>query len=135
MIQEKLIKMIKEKLLLIVMFLFMTTTVFGLSNPINQTFSEYNNLTRADNVLEVAQEINVWVGGLFGVVLLVGVFAVTFTISLFFRNDMGKGLLFSLFITTISSIFLFVAGLVPDSAVFWLVPMFIISIIFVVVKN
>lgn len=134
--KEKLIKNIKKKLFgYVLLFALLLTGVFALSDPINQSFPEYNNLTRADNFLEVTQEINLWVGGLFGITFLIIIFAVSFTISLFFRNDMVKALMFSLFITTLSSIFLFTANLVPDEAVFFCVPLFILSVVFASVKK
>lgn len=110
-------------------------TVFGLSDPINQTLSEYNNLTKADNVLEVGLELNVWLGGIFGIVLLLIIFAVLFGMSMYFTQNMGVSLTFSMFITTVTSIFLKVVNFVPDEAVYFCVPIFIISLGYTIISN
>jgi len=138
MMKEELIKEIKKRLdptIIILTFIFLSGTAFALSDPINQTLTEYNNFTRADNVLEVALEMNYWVGGLFGIVTLIGVFGITFITSLLFRNDFSKALMFALFIETISSIFLYVVNFVPDEAVFFSVPLFILSVVYAVVNK
>lgn len=129
------IKKMKKGFFYIILGLVMLNAVFGLSDPINQSLSEFNNLTRADNVLEFTQEINLWVGGLFGITFLVLIFAVSFMLTLFFRNDIGKAMMFSMFITTVTSILLYTVNLVPDEAVFLSVPLFLLSLAFAVINK
>lgn len=114
------------------MFLLFMTMSFGLSDPINQSLDEFTNMTKADNVVELAQEINHWLGGLFGIAFLLGIFAISFGMTMFFSRTMSASLLFSMFITTVSAVFFNVIGLVPEYAVIFTVPLFIFSIVFVI---
>lgn len=94
--------------------LILINTVFALSDPINQTFTEYNNLTRADNVVEVAQEINNWIGGLFGIGILIVFGFLLFGVSQFFTNSVSTQFLFTGFMMSIISVFLRILNLLSD---------------------
>ena len=53
----------------------------AISAPVDQNFSEFDNITGADNIAEMLPEFNSWVGGLFGIVLLFVIFIVTVLLS------------------------------------------------------
>lgn len=132
---EKIESMLRPGILIVLVWVLCLNSVVALSDPINQSMTEFNNMTRVDNVLELAVEMNAWVGGLFGITILILVFAVSFIMTLFYRNDIGKALLFSSFISVITSILLFVVDLVPDQAVFFSVPLFLIALVYAVVNK
>lgn len=120
---------------MILMMTLLSGSVHALGDPINQTLTEFTNLTRSDNALEVLQEMNQWIGGLFGIAFLIMIFAVSFSMTLFFRNDIPKALMFTMFITTLSSVFLYTVDLVPDIALFFTAPLFLVSVIFAVITK
>lgn len=119
----------------IIALMFLMDSAFALSEPINQSLDEFTNMTRADNFLELAIEMNTWLGGLFGITFLIGIFAVSFGMTMFFTRTIASSLLFSMFITTLSSVFLMVVGLVPEYAVVFCVPLFIMSLVYVVLTK
>lgn len=107
----------------------------GRSDPINQTLSEFNNLTMADDALEVTQEMNAWVGGLFGIFMLIIIFAVTFGITMFYTQAVGKSLALGFFIELMAAIMLRLVSLVPDTALYFSFPLFILSIAMAVIMK
>lgn len=124
-----------KRIIYAIIGIMLLTNVVGLSDPINQTLTEYNNMTKTDNILEFTQELNSWVGGLFGIVFLIIIFAASFTVGLFFNTDMSRAALFSMFITMISSVFLYISGLVPDTAMYFSVPIFLIVLVYNIVSR
>ena len=124
-----------KKTIYAIMLILMVNLVFALSDPINQTLTEYTNLTRADNILEIAVEMNNWLSGLFGISILLMVFVITFSLTLFFSRDFGSAILLASFLETFSSILLFVSGLVSDVAIYFSVPLFLFSLGFVMVRR
>lgn len=118
-----------------VMLILLSPSLLALSDPINQTLTEYNNLTKADNFVEVAQEINVWVGGALGLTMLLIILMISFAMSMFFTQNVPKSLMFGMFITTFSSVLLRTVALVPDTALFYTFPMLILSVAIVIVRR
>ena len=105
------------------------------SAAINQSLTEFTNLTTADNALEVTQEVNKWVGGMIGILLLVVIFAVAFGVTLYTTQDVSKALVPAFFIELFSAIILKLVGLVPDTALYYSFPLFILSIGYAAVAN
>lgn len=104
----------KKILIYMLMGLVMVGFVTPLSDPINQTYSEYNNLTKADNVLEVTQEINNWIGGLFGIGIIVIMAFMLFGLSQFFTTSISTQFLFTGFFLSVIAVFLRVMNLLSD---------------------
>lgn len=118
-----------------IMFIILLTQTLALSDPINQSLSEFTNMTKADNVVELAVEINTWVGGAFGIMILVAVFGVTFAMTMFFTQHIARSMTLSMFIVLISSILLKIVGLVPDLAIYYSVPIFLLSVAFAIITR
>ena len=117
-----------KKILYLVVGLIMIGSVFGLSDPINQTFSEYNNLTRSDSVLDVTQEINVYLGGMFGIGFLLILGFMMFGVSQFFTNSISTQFLFVTFMLSITAVLLRIVGLLADLPFYIILSMTIIGV-------
>lgn len=105
-----------------------STLSAALSDPINQTFSEYNNLTKADNVVEVAQEINQWIGGMFGIGILVILGFLLFGVSQFFTNSVSSQFLFTGFMLSIISVFLRIMELLSDLPFYMILSVTVVAV-------
>jgi len=113
----------------------MVSYVAAASDPINQTLTEFSNLTKADNALELTQEINTWVSGYFGIFILIIIFAATFGLTMFYTQQVSKSLVLALFIETVAAALLRLIALVPDVALYYSFPLFILSIGLVILSK
>jgi hypothetical protein len=132
-------KKVARMTLLFVIVMLVTCLIsqksFALSDPINQSLDEFTNMTKADNALELTQEINRWVAGAFGVMLLIIIFAAAFGVTMFYTQAVSKSLVLAFFIELISAVLLRLISLVPDTALYYSFPLFILSIAFAVVSS
>ena|SRR3990167_5600972 len=107
----------------------------AISAPVDQNFSEFDNITGADNIAEMLPEFNSWVGGLFGIVLLFVIFIVTVLLSNLYTQKPGASLALAMFIVSISSVFLKIVGMVPDDAIYISFPIFLLILGFAIVTK
>lgn len=122
-----------DVVIMVAVLLICSGQAVGLSDPINQSLTEFNNLTKADNVLEVAQEMNSWVGGGFGIMIIMIMFGITFGVTMFYTQAISRALVLGFFIELITCILLRIVSLVPDVALYYSFPLFLLSIVFAVV--
>lgn len=106
------------KKLLLLMMLLVLPGALALGNPNNKTLAEFQNLTRSDNILEVATEINIWLGGILGIMIWLATILVPFMMGLYSTNDPKSSLLVAFFIGSISSILLMVMGMASSFIVY-----------------
>lgn len=133
--QTKIIVTILIFVALIMALVSSSMDALALSDPINQSLDEFTNLTRADNVLEITQEFNNWVGGAFGLVLIVLIAGSTFVLSLYFTQYVERALVVTTFITVIMSVLFRIVSLVPDTVVYYTIPLFVFSLFFAALKR
>lgn len=106
----------------------LVSNVLGYSDAINQTLSDFNNFTRADNFLEITQEANAWLGYSFGIVLLIVLAIVYFGTALLFVNQFSKASLFTSLMLTITAILFKAINIVSDLAVYFCLIMLIVTL-------
>jgi hypothetical protein len=100
-----------------------------MSSPaINQSLTEFTNLTRADNILEVGIEINSWLGGLLGLFLWLAVVIIVFMISLYSSQEPKKALLVAFFAGSIISVPLYMTGLISGLIMYTSIIMLLLMI-------